>query len=256
MARTMNDGEARYEVMSEADFDNPPAGPVGVHRGKRSWPVRFLPFIIVIVGAVVVGLLTWGFITGEISRVHFPWQKDASTTSQSQEVDSSSIDAQKEQSDSAPSSSQSSPQSNSTSSDTANKNSAQSNSSSQQDSNTTQNGDSSAQSTDKNSNSFDTTKGKNSDGTSGIVNKAAAIRVVNATHITGHAAQKATLLKNAGYTQVTATNPNGTLPKQTVVWYQNAADKATAQDIAKVLGITNVQHATDIRTPIVVVLLN
>ena len=55
---------------------------------------------------------------------------------------------------------------------------------------------------------------------------------------------------------MTPSNPTGTVPTQTVVWYQNETDKATAEDVAQTLGITNVEQSDGLVTPIVVVLLN
>ena len=57
------------------------------------------------------------------------------------------------------------------------------------------------------------------------MNLATEIRVVNATSITGYAKSKADALTQAGYTSVTPSNPTGNVPSQTVVWYQNEADK-------------------------------
>ena len=88
------------------------------------------------------------------------------------------------------------------------------------------------------------------------VNLATEIRVVNATSITGYAKSKADALTQAGYTSVTPSNPTGNVPSQTVVWYQNEADKATAENVAQTLGISNVQQSSGLVTPIVVVLLN
>ena len=74
--------------------------------------------------------------------------------------------------------------------------------------------------------------------------------------ITGYAKSKADALTQAGYTSVTPSNPTGNVPSQTVVWYQNEADKATAENVAQTLGISNVQQSSGLVTPIVVVLLN
>ena len=57
------------------------------------------------------------------------------------------------------------------------------------------------------------------------MNKATQVRVVNATGIQGYAGQQADVLQTAGYTSVEATNPSGTLPASSVVWYQNETDK-------------------------------
>lgn len=88
------------------------------------------------------------------------------------------------------------------------------------------------------------------------VNKATQVRVVNATGIQGYAGQQADVLQTAGYTSVEATNPSGTLPASSVVWYQNETDKATAEDVATTLGISAVEQVQGLAVPITVVLLN
>ena len=88
------------------------------------------------------------------------------------------------------------------------------------------------------------------------MNLATEIRVVNATSITGYAKSKADALDPGRIHQRDASNPTGNVPSQTVVWYQNEADKATAENVAQTLGISNVQQSSGLVTPIVVVLLN
>ena len=88
------------------------------------------------------------------------------------------------------------------------------------------------------------------------VNTGTEVRVVNATNITGYAQSKADVLTQAGNTSVSASNPTGNVPSQTVVWYQNETDKATAENVAQTLGISNVQQSDGLVTPIVVVLLD
>ena len=56
------------------------------------------------------------------------------------------------------------------------------------------------------------------------VNKATQVRVVNATGIQDMRVSRP-MLQTAGYTSVEATNPSGTLPASSVVWYQNETDK-------------------------------
>ena len=89
-----------------------------------------------------------------------------------------------------------------------------------------------------------------------VVNTGTEVRVVNATNITGYAQSKVDVLAQAGYTSVSASNPTGNVPSQTVVWYQNETDKATAENVAQTLGISNVQQSNGLVTPIVVVLLD
>lgn len=54
----------KYESYPKDSFDNPPTGPVGVHNGRRSWPVRLTPYAIVIVVAAAVGVLFWSAFSG------------------------------------------------------------------------------------------------------------------------------------------------------------------------------------------------
>lgn len=58
-----------------------------------------------------------------------------------------------------------------------------------------------------------------------------------------------------GYKNVVSANPSGTLPASTVVWYQNETDAATAKDIAVTLGISDVRQMSGISAPVVVVLM-
>lgn len=58
-----------YESYAKDMFDNPPAGPMGVHRGARSMASRALPYVIVVIVALLAGLLFWGVYSGEISNL-------------------------------------------------------------------------------------------------------------------------------------------------------------------------------------------
>lgn len=89
------------------------------------------------------------------------------------------------------------------------------------------------------------------------VNLDASISVINGTATNGYAAQEAQRLQGAGFTNVAPSNPNGMqLPSQSVVWYQNDADLATAQKVAETLGVSTVQKAEGIAVPVAVVLMN
>ena len=88
------------------------------------------------------------------------------------------------------------------------------------------------------------------------MDRSLSVRVINGTGISGYAATKQSVLNQAGYANVAAANPSGTLPDATVVWYQNDADKATAEDVANALGISNVQQTSGLGASIVVILLN
>ena len=54
-----------YESYAKDMFDNPPAGPMGVHRGARSMASRALPYVIVVIVALLAGLLFWGVNSGD-----------------------------------------------------------------------------------------------------------------------------------------------------------------------------------------------
>ena len=204
-----------YESYAKDMFDNPPAGPMGVHRGARSMASRALPYVIVVIVALLAGLLFWGVYSGEISNLRMPWS--------AKEDSSSSVST----------------------ADKADKKTSTSDGQSKDASDANQNAE---QNNDQN-NGQDAASEQS-------VNLATEIRVVNATSITGYAKSKADALTQAGYTSVTPSNPTGNVPSQTVVWYQNEADKATAENVAQTLGISNVQQSSGLVTPIVVVLLN
>lgn len=220
-------GKETYESYAKDMFDNPPAGPMGVHRGARSAASRAMPYVIVVIVSLLAGLLFWGIYSGEAGNLKMPWvAKESSSTS------------------SASTGKKSEGKSEAASGDT-DKNKDQTS-----DSSNAQSGD--ATGSDQND-------GQNSDqdtDTDQSVNLSTQIRVVNATNITGYAKSKADALTQAGYTSVTADNPTGNVPSQTVVWYQNEADKATAENVAQTLNIANVEQSSTLTTPIVVVLLN
>lgn len=217
-----------YESYAKDMFDNPPSGPMGVHRGARSVASRAVPYVVVVVVALLAGLLFWGIYSGEISNLRMPWSvKESSSTSAST--------ASKKTSEKS-----------NTSTDKVKKNDDTNTSDTQ--SNDSENNDQNA-GQDPNQTDQDTSSDQG-------VNLATEIRVVNATSITGYAKSKADALTQAGYTSVTPSNPTGNVPSQTVVWYQNETDKATAENVAQTLGIANVEQGSGLVTPIVVVLLN
>lgn len=87
------------------------------------------------------------------------------------------------------------------------------------------------------------------------VNTNAQITVINGTGVSGDASEWAAALQGQGFTNVTPANPDATtvLPAQTVVYYQNEADLATAQQVANTLGIATVEQSATIGVPIEVV---
>lgn len=224
-----------YDSYEKDVYDNPPAGPMGVHRGARSAASRAMPYVIVIIVALLAGLLFWSIYSGEINNLKMPWSSQESSTTSSAEKSKSGESKSKSQSDSA-------------SGDKTDASNADSSTDSQQnDQNTDQNAD---QNAEQNAEQADNATAQQ------VVNTGTEVRVVNATNITGYAQSKADVLVQAGYTSVSASNPTGNVPSQTVVWYQNETDKATAENVAQTLGISNVQQSDGLVTPIVVVLLD
>lgn len=216
-----------YDSYEKDVYDNPPAGPMGVHRGARSAASRAMPYVIVIIVALLAGLLFWGVYSGEINNLKMPWSSQESPTTSSAEKSKNSGSKSKSQSDSA----------SGNKTDTSNTDSP---ADSQQND----------QNADQNADQTDNTTAQQ------VVNAGTEVRVVNATNITGYAQSKVDVLAQAGYTSVSASNPTGNVPSQTVVWYQNETDKATAENVAQTLGISNVQQSDGLVTPIVVVLLD
>lgn len=216
-----------YDSYEKDVYDNPPAGPMGVHRGARSAASRAMPYVIVIIVALLAGLLFWGVYSGEINNLKMPWSSQESPTTSSAEKSKSGESKSKSQSDSA-------------SGDKTDASNADSSTDSQQND----------QNAEQNAEQADNATAQQ------VVNTGTEVRVVNATNITGYAQSKADVLVQAGYTSVSASNPTGNVPSQTVVWYQNETDKATAENVAQTLGISNVQQSDGLVTPIVVVLLD
>ena len=217
----------QYRSYEKDAFDNPPEGPVGVHRGNRPMIVRLTPFVIVLVAAVAAGVLFWSIFSGEAANMFNRRSEQTQTTAQTSQVASSSS-ADEGASGTASHSSQSASASESTSAeDTPSQTPSESES---------------AQSTPEESQQ---------------VNTNAQITVINGTGVSGLANDRAGVLQNRGFTNVSAANPDATtvLPAQTVVYYQNEADLATAQQVANALGITTVEQSASIGTPIQVVLM-
>ncbi len=229
--------EETYDSYQKDAFDNPPAGPMGVHRGARSVASRVTPYVIVVVASLLAGLLFWGVYSGELSNLKMPWSSSQSTTAS----DSSSSSSDSSSSDSSTTSGDASADASADSSDASADSS----------------GDASAN--DANSDAASTEADQQTDANTNVnqtVNLNTEVRVVNATSINGYAQSKADVLTQAGYTTVSASNPTGNVPSQTVVWYQNETDRATAENVAQTLGISTVEQSDGLVTPIVVVLLD
>lgn len=207
------------ESYAMDEFDNPPKGPAGVHRGRRSAAARYTPFVVVVVVAALCGFLAWGVLSGEFNKVHWPWSPASSQTSTATAKKKAAAKkaAEKKQQEEAAKKQQE---------EEAAKKQQEEEAAKQQQEQAAQ------------------------------VDRSLSVRVINGTGISGYAATKQSVLNQAGYANVAAANPSGTLPDATVVWYQNDADKATAEDVANALGISNVQQTSGLGASIVVILLN
>ncbi len=211
------------ESYAMDEFDNPPKGPAGVHRGRRSAAARYTPFVVVVVVAALCGFLAWGVLSGEFNKVHWPWSpassqtsSKASTTTAKKKAAEKKAAEKKQQEEAAKKQQEEEAAKKQQEEEAAKKQQEQ----------------------------------------AAQVDRSLSVRVINGTGISGYAATKQSVLSQAGYANVAAANPSGTLPDATVVWYQNDADKATAEDVANALGISNVQQTSGLGASIVVILLN
>ena len=229
-----------YDSYAKDVFDNPPAGPVGVHRGARSAGARMTPFLIVLLVVTLAGVGTWGVLSGMFSDVLFG---NNGTSQAADDKASDSGDSKTGDTTKSGTGEKSTSSSTGGSSDTASNTSTDS----AQSDTTSSSSDGSTDATDTNVQSTPPATAE--------ANKATSVRVINGTKISGHAASRAYTLKQAGYTNVVSANPSGTLPASTVVWYQNETDAATAKDIAVTLGISDVRQMSSISAPVVVVLM-
>ena len=212
------------ESYAMDEFDNPPKGPAGVHRGRRSAAARYTPFVVVVVVAALCGFLAWGVLSGEFNKVHWPWSpassqtssKTSSTTAKKKAAEKKAAEKKQQQEEAAKKQQEEEAAKKQQEEEAAKKQQEQ----------------------------------------AAQVDRSLSVRVINGTGISGYAATKQSVLNQAGYANVAAANPSGTLPDATVVWYQNDADKATAEDVANALGISNVQQTSGLGASIVVILLN
>ncbi|NMM93641.1 LytR C-terminal domain-containing protein [Bifidobacterium oedipodis] len=240
-----------WESYQQDVFDDPPRGPVGVHRGSRPLLVRMTPFIVVIVVAALCGLGVWLAVSGEYRNLPGPWANTSQASGKSNTSKTSDdSDTKKSGSDADDADSDADKADKTDASDSANTSdsSAQSN---------TADGDNAAASNSDGQNTDQSADGQANDTPVSTVNKGTQVNVINATGIQGYAGQMTDVLQQAGYTAAVPMNPSGgTLPGYTVVWYQNETDKATADDVAATLGIGTVEQASGIAAPVTVVLLN
>lgn len=210
------------ESYAQDVFDNPPQGPIGVHRGNRSIASRLVPFLIVVIVAAVAGVGAWAAMSGEGAKL-FSSGSSASSSSSPSAKSTASASASASANDTASASASASESASESASASA---------------------------------SASPSESTSSPASSSSANLSTQVRVVNGTRKTGYAAKQAAVLTGAGYTNVVAANPSGSLPSASVVWYQNESDLATAQDVAAKLGISNVSKVTNLSAPVVVVLMN
>lgn len=84
--------------------------------------------------------------------------------------------------------------------------------------------------------------------------KSASVRVLNASGQQGIAGTAADKLKADGFTTVEATNFEGEKPSASLIYYKGAENKATAEHVGSILGITNVSEVESLRADVSVVL--
>ncbi len=229
----MTDNEHKYPAD---EFDNPPSGPIGMHRGNRSLAVRIVPYLVTIVIAVLLGALAWAFFSGAFnSRTDVSMAQSSSTAAESSSSASATDTASSSSSD-------------------ASSTDASSTDASSADASSTESSTDATASSDSSSSAEESPSESSS--SSAAANTAAQIVVYNGSGVTGAAASNAQTLENSGYTNVTATNPAdyNSLPSATTVWYRTDADLATAQDVAAKLGVSQVVQAGNISSDVAVVL--
>ncbi|KAA8830274.1 LytR C-terminal domain-containing protein [Bifidobacterium tissieri] len=214
----------KQHVYPADDFDKPEQGPVGLHRGPRSFGARALPYLIVIIVAVLCGLGVFVWLSGTDL---LPGSGSSSSVSQSAEASESASASQTE-----------SPSESASSSDT------------------TSASPSEGESSSADASPSESTSPSESASPEATVDRSSTVTVLNGTRTSGLASRRAATLTSAGYTSVGTGNANrGSLPSTSTVWYRDASDLATAQDVAAQLGISQVAQSQNIDTQITVVLM-
>lgn len=87
-----------------------------------------------------------------------------------------------------------------------------------------------------------------------VVDKAQPVGVFNATATAGLANRVGATVSNAGWTVGTLGNWGGVAQQRSVIFYGGAAQKANAEALGKLLGITTMVDSADFQLPLVVVL--
>lgn len=100
-----------------------------------------------------------------------------------------------------------------------------------------------------------TSAAQSSSASTASINYSAQIIVYNDNGISGFAGNKASILKSAGYTNVSAENyPDQPRPETNAIWYTGVSNAATAKAIASQLGISTViQQSTSLAATIEVI---
>ena len=173
------------ESYAMDEFDNPPKGPAGVHRGRRSAAARYTPFVVVVVVAALCGFLAWGVLSGEFNKVHWPWSPASSQTSSKTSTTTAKKKAAEKKA--------------------AEKKQQEEAAKKQQEEETAKK-------------QQEEEAAKQQQEQAAQVDRSLSVRVINGTGISGYAATKQSVLNQAGYANVAAANPSGTLPDATVVW--------------------------------------
>ncbi|MFC8733901.1 LytR C-terminal domain-containing protein [Luteimicrobium sp. NPDC057192] len=96
------------------------------------------------------------------------------------------------------------------------------------------------------------------DTSSADVDHATAVAVKNGAGITGLAAKAATTLEGDGFTKVTPGDYTGTKLADSVVYYVDSKDEATAKAVGSSLGISDVEQVSALKggAPIIAVLVH
>ncbi|MBT1176611.1 LytR C-terminal domain-containing protein [Bifidobacterium callimiconis] len=216
----------KQHVYPADEFDKPGQGPVGLHRGPRSFGARALPYLIVIIVAALCGLGVFMWLSGT----------DLLSGTKSASSASTSVTKSADTSSSATESESASPSE--TSGETAGEETPSESASPSESATASESPSESASS-------------------AATVDHSSTVIVYNGTSTSGLASKRAATLTNAGYTSVSAKNPNNrsTLPSTSTVWYRDESDLATAQDVAAQLGISQIVQSQSIDTQIAVVLM-
>lgn len=241
--------EKKTVVYPSDEFDAPAPGPVGLHRGPRSLFARALPYVVVLIVAVMCGLGVFLWLSGMGGDLldGMPGMSTSQSASTDGKGGSGSADDADDAGSDADAQQDGQAQADGQASDGSADGQAQSDAGADASADAGQADQQDAQQQDAQADQQP----------AATVDHGIAITVYNGTGRTGLAAQNAATLQGAGYTNVNARNPNdpSTLPSVSTVWYQNASDLATAQDVAARLGISQVVQVSGIATPIAVALL-